>query len=80
MENRGNPNPQREGLKLRYFGFRGNAQFVYLAKPVGPGPLEFSRANGQTVCSLLAAETSQTVGPLARKTSYFAIQNLRFRA
>ena len=25
-------------LKLRYFGFRGNAQFVYLARPLGPGP------------------------------------------
>ena len=25
-------------LKLRYFDFRGNAQFVYLARPLGPGP------------------------------------------
>ena len=25
-------------LKLRYFGFRGKAQFVYLARPAGPGP------------------------------------------
>ena len=25
-------------LKLRYFGFRGKAQFVYLARPKGPGP------------------------------------------
>jgi hypothetical protein len=33
-----NTSPKAQVLKLRYFGFRGNAQFVYLAKPVGPGP------------------------------------------
>ena len=33
-----NPNPKSQVLKLRYFGFRGNAQFVYLARPLGPGP------------------------------------------
>jgi hypothetical protein len=25
-------------FKLRYFGFKGNAQFVYLARPVELGP------------------------------------------
>jgi hypothetical protein len=30
--------PRLRVLKLRYFEFRGEAQFVYLARPEGPGP------------------------------------------
>jgi hypothetical protein len=43
-----NTSPKARFLKFRYFGFRGNAQFVCLAQPEGLGPRFNKELRGPT--------------------------------
>jgi hypothetical protein len=53
--------PNQRVLMLRYFGFRGKAQFVYLAKPKGPGPRSPRVFKGQRSDRLFFADIQDIV-------------------